>query len=950
MIIRYRFLTLAVVCISTAWFGFHASSLRMNPDMLSFLPQDDEKVQFFQETGSRFKMNEINMVALESDDIFTHDSLTALRKATRAVQKIRGVRTVMSITNLLNIGMDTDGSTLVKPWIDPEAVPENPEELAELRRKVLADSMIAGNLVSEDGRAAMVSLILHPDADKQDMARKIREAVTLAVPDRKIYFNGLALVQDSMQSLVTRDMSRLMPFTVLVILLVLFLGTGSLLGVVLSLGTVIVATVWCLGTMSLAGMQLSVLTAVIPVVIIVLGTAPGIYLIVRYYDEEVPDGKKRTEYGLAGESGILLRTGFVMIAGFLSLMLSDLAVYKEFGKAAAFGIFWSVALSLTFLPACLTYLSGRPARKSSLATAQGRFTTAVLSRLAGFASGHKTGIRLLALGLCIAALALAPRIPRHMDMMSYFPEGSEPYDAEMLMQKYFGGSQLIQVNFRAEDARRPAILEQMMLLEKRLRLIPDVHYPQSVADVLWALNRSLNGEPGLPDVMTKISGLWFFLEGQPSVEILLDKHYVNGVVNARIGDSNPEVVARAVDEIRAMVEETVAENLFIVDLGLQPPDKRRAFQEVLAERIALRVALDVKFHTGREIPVKGLAAALGPFLSEPPSLDGNDRQVLEQRIEDYLGSDEADVLIHQASLIPRVAEAFANLPNISLSSVEAAVTGSLPPSAYEATPEDLAYTADFIRMQFEQMVREKRFKTAMDTTLRIAGIPAKGPEYGGVRQDIAGDVWGVNNTYLAVDSETWFRITGREPPWEGRVEFEARLTGLPVINMMYDDILVTSIVKATFNALVIILVLLIFLTRSAGRGFAAVSPLLFSSLLVLGTMGLLGVSVDNMTVVFLSIAMGTSVLYALPLVGRWTESLSQGKEQEQALERAMTTRGRAILINTLTMALGFGMLAFSSMTPQRQFGFFIALALLLAAGGTFLILPALLLKRKKPGS
>ncbi len=922
----------------------------MNPDMLSFLPQDNEEVQFFQETASRFKMNEMNMVALESDDIFSHESLTALRKATRAIQKIKGVRHVMSLTNLLNIGRAPDGSTLVKPWINPEAVPVDPEVLAEIRHKVLADPMLAGSLVSEDGRAAMASFILDKDADKQAMARKIREAVTDAVPGRKVYFNGLALVQESMQSLVARDMGRLMPFTVLVILLVLFLGTGSLRGVVLPLSTVIVATVWCLGTMALAGMQLSVLTAVIPLVVIVLGTVPGIYLIVRYYEEEFPNARERTEHVLARESGSLLRAGFVLTAGFLTLMLSDLAVYKEFGKAAAFGIFWSVALSLTFLPACLTYLSTGTPWKRSLAAPQSRLATVGFSRLAGFVARRKTGILVVASGLCIAALALTLRVPRHMDMMSYFPEGSEPYEAELLMQKYFGGSQLVQVNFRAEDVRRPAILEQMEILEKRLRLIPDVHYPQSVADVLRALNLSLNGEPGLPDIINKINDLWFFLEGQPSVEILLDKHYVNGVVGARIGDSSPEVVARAVEEIRTMVEETVSENLFLVNPGLQPPALRRAFLEELAARIALKAALDVKFHTGREIPRKGLAAALGPLLWEPPSLDAGDRQLLKKGIERYLASEEADVRIGQPSLIPRVSEALSKLPNVTLSSVNAVLNKTMPPSAYEAAPEDVAYSADFIRMMFAQKVREKRFREAMLIALRIAGIPAEGSDHPGLRNDLAGDMWGVNNAYLGVNSETWFRITGREPPWEGRMEFEVRLTGLPVINMKYDGILVTSIIKSTFNALVIVLVLLIFLMRSAGRGFAAVSPLLFSFLLVLGTMGLLGMSVDNMTVVFLGIALGTSVMYALPLVARGMEGMREGKTQEQALEDAMTTRGRAILINTLTLAPGFGVLVFSSMAPQRQVGFFIALALLLANIGAFFILPALMLRRKKPGS
>ena len=700
--------------------------------------------------------------------------------------------------------------------------------------------------------------------------------------------------------------------------------------------------------MSLAGMQLSMLTAVIPVVVMVLGAAPGIYLIVRYYEEEGVAGKERAEHVLAKESPVLLRTGLVILAGFLSLMLSDLAMFREFGKAAAFAIFWSFALSLTFLPACLAYLPSRPARTASLASPEGRLASAAFSRLAAFVLNRKSGIRLLAAVLCLAALALIPGIPRHMNMMSFFPRGSEPYNAEELMKEFFGGSQLVQVNFRSGDVRAPVILEQMELLEKRLRLIPDVHYPQSLADVLKELNWNLNGEPGLPDSMDKIHNMWFLLEGQPAIELLVDTHSANSVVGVRIGDSDPAVVARAVAGIRTAVEETVSKDLFLVELGKQPPSARRAFEEELAARIARKVALDVKFHTGGDLPEKDLAAALTPILQAQPTLDSSDRKVLQERIEAFLGTEEADIRIDETAQVSRLAERLARQEHVSSSSLETALRETLPPSSWEGDAEDLAYTADFLRILFQQRFREKRFREALNTALGFGGLSALGSDHPQLRKDLAANLWGVNNAFLGVDPETWFRITGRERlPWESHVGLDVRVTGLPVINLKYDGILVPAIAKATFNALVIGLVLLIFVLRSPGYGFAAASPLFLSSLVILGTSSLMGWSVDNMTIVFLSLAAGASVMYALPFIARGAEGLAQRQTEQQVLEGALSTRGRAILINTLAFAMGFVVLLFSSIAPVRQFGLFIVMALVLGTMGTFFILPALMLRRKQ---
>lgn len=944
-VIRRRLLVLIAVAGLSIWFGYHAATIPMDTDVLNFLPVDDPDVRFFRATGEKFGTNHINMVAIETEDIFTHDSLSALRALTRAMVGVDGVNQVMSLTNLLDMQPDGEGSISVRQLIDPEEVPSDPGELARIRAAVLANNMLVGNLVSADGRAALISVMIDEGADKEKVARDVKAAAAEALPGEMIYFGGFAMVMEYMSGLIAGDMGRLIPITIIVVLLILYFGLGSPRGVLLPMGAVILATAWTLGTMRFFGMSLNMLTSVIPVVIIAIGTASGIYLIVRYYEQGGGEegGRGASERALAEELRPIAFSGLTMIIGFLSLVSAPLTVFKEFGIAAAIGSFWAMVLSLTFIPAALATMSFKAPRPSAVASPESARASRTLAWTARFVTGHRRWAITLTAVLVIVSALMLPGIPRYADLMSYFPDGSEPQVSELLLQRYFGGSQLFIVNFHADDVREPAILEQMELLEKRLRLIPDVSLPQSVAGVLKMLNRNLNGEPGLPDAMDKINNLWFMLEGQPSVEILLEKTFENGVVQARIGDINPAVVARAIGRVRETLAGTMMPDLAVVELAAQPEAHQGAFAKALALRIAEKVSLDVAYHGGGEVDRDALAGALVPIILEPTILGEPDRAGLAARLREYFGSDAADVVVESREAIDRIATRIAGLEDFSEPILTAVMKETLPPEAWQDDPESLEYAAPSILEIVDGRRRALRHEKAMAATL--SAIDAGENMDGAFLEDLSSDLWGVNNAFVAVDTGTFTRITGEAPVEEMRATFETRLTGWPPVSAKFDAQLVSTIARAILLSMVAILVILILLLRSLAGGLVAAAPMIFTVLMNFGAMGLLDVPLDNTTLMISSIAMGVGVMYAIHFVDRFRKERAGGKDARRAVVDTMTTKGRAIVINTLTVALGFAVLVFSVMAPQRVFGLFIALTMILGNVGTFTVLPALLAKR-----
>ena len=96
-----------------------------------------------------------------------------------------------------------------------------------------------------------------------------------------------------------------------------------------------------------------------------------------------------------------------------------------------------------------------------------------------------------------------------------------------------------------------------------------------------------------------------------------------------------------------------------------------------------------------------------------------------------------------------------------------------------------------------------------------------------------------------------------------------------------------------------------------------------------------------------SIAIGIGIDYAIHFSSRFKTEIKEGNEELPALEKTLETTGKAIVINALTVALGFIILMWSNMIPMQRFGWLIALTMGVSAWASLTFLPSLILVFKK---
>ena len=190
----------------------------------------------------------------------------------------------------------------------------------------------------------------------------------------------------------------------------------------------------------------------------------------------------------------------------------------------------------------------------------------------------------------------------------------------------------------------------------------------------------------------------------------------------------------------------------------------------------------------------------------------------------------------------------------------------------------------------------------------------------------------------------------QEPSRRGvmdRLEGYARDAGLDVVQMggLYDlqeqlGRLITQSLKIGLGGLLLLFVgISVVVSRSAGVATMMVACLAGIPLVVLGTFGHLGVSVDIITSPAANVALAMGVDSMIHLVVRVRHLRDAGLARLESWSQARAQIIQPVLAATLLICVGFGIFGLSTFPPTRRFGFAVILGTMTAATMALVTLP-----------
>ncbi len=347
---------LLLIVLLTGFFAYHARHIRIDSSVESLLPRDDPEKQYYDEARRLFGSDDMGIIGLVAENVYTPATLEKIRRITTKVEKIEGVQSVASLTNTPDPIAD-----VVDP---PLLVPQIPTDLAALealRRKV-EENPIYLNLVSRDGKGAAVLIFFKPLSEDELLGKQVdehlQEIVDREQGPEQLYLTGMQNIKVHSLKMMQQDLRTFTPLSLAVIMAVLGFCFRNLRGVLLPLLSVWCGVVWTLGIMVLTNEAITIGILVLPSLLIVIGSTYSIYVIAQYEDE-IQKGGPAAEVvwrALSRVSVPVTVAAFTTVVGFVTLLVNRIATIRALGLYAAVGLASVTVIVLTLIPAALALL------------------------------------------------------------------------------------------------------------------------------------------------------------------------------------------------------------------------------------------------------------------------------------------------------------------------------------------------------------------------------------------------------------------------------------------------------------------------------------------------------------------------------------------------------------------------------------------------------------------
>lgn len=528
-------LTLLVMVLLTAFFGYFAALIQVDSSIENLLPSDDPDRRYYEDVRRTFGSEEITVIGVLADDVFAPATLAKIDQLSKRLTAIAGVQEVISLSTVKGAEMN-DGVLRVGSLM--RELPTTPEAAADFRRRVFAIPLYVRNLVSADGRAAAISVAFEPMSDHEFLDRGIEEQVRVAVdafrgPER-FAITGVPTLKVNGATFMERDIFKFTPLSILLVVLVLVATFRTIRGVLVPLTTVLIGVVWTTGLMVLLGDAITMGTLVLNPLLMVVGIASGIHMVSQYY-LEVHSGRQPAEVVTSMLEHVRLPVviaSTTTLIGFATLIWTPIGAVRDFGIYAVFGILVILVATFTVVPACLILLP-LPTRGPQAHDESGIVLT-ILRGISDFSVRYRRTMLLAGvLVLAISAVGIA-RIRVETDYLSFFHPASTIRVDNALIAERLAGTQPIYVVIEGGDPRsvtRQEVLAAARDLQQFIDQQPGVDKTMALLDYLGVVRRLLQDDPSLPALP----------DSQSETEQLLqfiDPADIRAVVNAEYSRAN----------------------------------------------------------------------------------------------------------------------------------------------------------------------------------------------------------------------------------------------------------------------------------------------------------------------------------------------------------------------------------------------------------------------------
>ncbi len=328
------FLILVAMAIAAA---FGVARIEVDDSLSQLFRSDTEEFRQFEEVTKRFPSSEFDvLIVVEGERLMARDTIEGLRDLVTDLQLIDGPRGIIS---MFSARTPPESGRIPGPLF-PEHLPEG-EEYDALIEDVLANEILRGKLLSEDGELSLVVLALEPaivgTPQLNDVVAEIHETIAFNLGGTGVsaQLAGVPIMQLEIRNAVERDrlIYNAFGFAAGCLIAIIFFRRISFM--IIAAAPPLIAILLALGALGWFGFQLNMFLNVMTPLIMVISFADSMQLTFAARDRLLAgEGKYeafRNAVLVVGPACVL--THCTAGLSFIALQFSNSDLIRTFGEA-----------------------------------------------------------------------------------------------------------------------------------------------------------------------------------------------------------------------------------------------------------------------------------------------------------------------------------------------------------------------------------------------------------------------------------------------------------------------------------------------------------------------------------------------------------------------------------------------------------------------------------------
>uniref|UniRef100_UPI00405757C1 efflux RND transporter permease subunit n=1 Tax=Candidatus Electronema sp. TaxID=2698783 RepID=UPI00405757C1 len=457
--IRKPKIVTAVMVALTLIIGAFIVKVHVDTDPENMLSEHEHVRVFHDQTKKEFGLHDVVAVGVVNerhpDGVFNPETLRKVHALSKFAATLsdpkdpsrhvvgRDIIAPDNVDNILQAGL---GQVRFE-WLMQEP-PTTREEALKIRDYALANPLLKGTMVSEDGKALAIYLPITKKDFAHTVAERLRGEIKKLGPaaDDEFHITGLPVAEDTFGKEMFVQMAISAPMAMLMIFALMYFFFRNVQLIVAPMIIAVCTVIITMGLLIGTGHTLHIMSSMIPIFIMPIAVVDSVHILSEFFD--LYQRKKNRRETLVHVMNDLFKpmffTSVTSSVGFISLAWTPIPPVQAFGIFVGIGIMFAWAMTMLFVPAYIMLIPESRLENFGASADHADHSNSLLNRHLRWVGKTSSGKPWLVIGVNIGVMLVGVigmfMIQVNDNPIKWFKKSHEVRVADRVLNSHFGGT------------------------------------------------------------------------------------------------------------------------------------------------------------------------------------------------------------------------------------------------------------------------------------------------------------------------------------------------------------------------------------------------------------------------------------------------------------------------------------------------------------------------------